>query len=54
MNNIYQPKIDDQQRKIRKAIDKIRKKTGLDKTTIASRLLSFAVSKISDVFPEMK
>ncbi len=49
----YQPKLPDRNRRIRKTIDMVRRKTRLDKTIIAERMLNFSADKIGEIFPEL-
>lgn len=49
----YQPKLPDRNRRIRKTIDMVRRKTRLDKTVIAERMLNFSADKIGEIFPEL-
>lgn len=46
----YRPPIRDDDKKIRNAIRRIRKETGLDRTTIATRLMKNAISQARGIF----
>ena len=52
MATVYQPKLIDKNMKIRKAVAAIRKKTKLDKSLIAERIMSYGVENMEHVFPE--
>ena len=49
----YQPKIADRNRKIRKTVEIVRKKTRLDKSLIVERMMCYSADKITDIFPEL-
>lgn len=49
---VYQPRIIDRNLKIRRTVAQVRKKTRLDKASIAERMMAFAADRITEVFPE--
>ena len=53
MTNDYQPRINDRDRKIRRAVTIVRKKTGLDKSLIVKRMLIYSCNRASEIFPEL-
>ena len=52
MANEYQPKVPDRNRKIRKTVESVRKKTRVDKSVIVERILLFGIEHIGEIFPE--
>ena len=53
MARAYQPLVKDKDSKIRKAIEKIRKRTRMDKSAIFEVMLNYAISKAAEIFPEI-
>lgn len=49
----YQPLVKDKDSKIKKAVEKIRKRTRLDKSAIFEIMMNYAISKAAEIFPEI-